>query len=116
MLFGVEATNYEGNLEMVEEDLRPHATLWQFASKFRASMPIWLEGPFMNIDAAEMEDDIVEGIKELNKMGKGAFADFENPMKLVNNIKNDMVDFKKNVATGEPQGTVFLLCSHCLSV
>ena len=98
VLFGVEPTNYEGNLEMVEEDLRPHATLWQFASKFRASLPIWLEGPFMNIDAVEMEDDITEGIKELNKMGKGNFADFDNPMKLVTNIKEDMVAFKKNVA------------------
>jgi dynein heavy chain len=95
--FGVDATDYQGNLEMVEEDLKPHALLWQAAGKFRASMPQWLDGPFMNISAAEVEDDITEGIKELNKMAKGSFADFENPMKLLMNIKDDMTAFKKNV-------------------
>lgn len=93
-LYGADPTNYDGNLDMITEDLEPHATLWISASKFRTARPLWMQGPFMQIDAATVEDEVVEGIKALNKMAKGSFAEFEEPMKVLTQIKEEMSTFK----------------------
>ena len=96
-LYGTDPTDYSGNLELLIDALEPHGDLWLACSKFRGQMPLWMEGPFKNIEGEELEDQIGEWIKALNKMAKGNFAELETPMKVLTNLKQEMFEFKKNL-------------------
>eukprot|EP01043_Picozoa_sp_COSAG02_P012300 COSAG02_NODE_473_length_21601_cov_136.065994_5_plen_1466_part_00 len=96
-LYGEDPTDYSGTLEMNVDQLEPHALLWLACSRFRGQLPLWLDGPFKNVNGMEVEDSVVEWIKELNKQAKGSFSELEEPMKVLNNLKEEMVGFKKNL-------------------
>ena len=96
-LYAGDPTDYLGTLEMNVDELEPHALLWLACSRFRGQLPLWLDGPFKNVDGMEVEDSVVEWIKDLNKQAKGAFAEIEEPMKVLTNLKDEMTAFKKNL-------------------
>jgi dynein heavy chain len=94
-LYGEDPTDYSEALEVSIEQLEPHALLWLACSRFRGQLPLWLDGPFKNVNGAEVEDLVVEWIKELNKQAKGQFSELEQPMQVLTNLKDEMTGFKK---------------------
>ena len=46
----------------------PHFRLWTMSSDFITKSELWLNGPFMNLDANAMRDSIVSWCQEGGKM------------------------------------------------
>ena len=58
-IFGLPRTEYP-QIEVIQKAFEPYASLWRFCSEFARSLPEWMDGPFTEIDAEQVE---VEGLE-----------------------------------------------------
>lgn len=79
----------------LQSDIKPFVKLWTIAEKFRVAFPIWIDGNFEVLDAEEMEDNIVNWWKSLNRLSKSKISEYFHPMNLLNYLKNKLDEFKE---------------------
>ena len=56
-LFGKELTDYE-SLSKIRKNLEPYAGLWITTRDWRAACDKWQKGPFLGIDAEQLETEV----------------------------------------------------------
>ena len=66
-LLGIPKTKF-GELKVVQDELKPLYDLWNVAQAFGKTMPIWVEGSFEDLDAADIEQTLEEWSTELKRL------------------------------------------------
>ena len=56
---------------------------------------IWMDGNFELLDAEEIEDNIVDWWKSLNRLSKSKINEYYHPMNLLNYLYNKLEEFKE---------------------
>lgn len=69
--------------------------LWSIADRFRVAFPIWMDGNFEMLDAEEIEENIVDWWKSLNRLSKSRINEYYHPMNLLNYLYNKLEEFKE---------------------
>ncbi|XP_057310450.1 dynein axonemal heavy chain 3-like isoform X2 [Hydractinia symbiolongicarpus] len=74
----------------------PYDRLWRTALQFNNSYDEWMNGPFININAENVEDSISTMWRTMFKLGK-TFADAAGPRRVSESIKTKIDKFKNNL-------------------
>ena len=64
-LFGWPITSHE-MLSEVEAEIAPYAQLWSVAVELKTELPVWYDGPFMNVDPHEVVKKSKDWMRTLN--------------------------------------------------
>eukprot|EP01135_Chromosphaera_perkinsii_P002036 Nk52_evm83s215 gene=Nk52_evmTU83s215 len=87
--------SYEG-FEDLLPDLQPYQTLYMQCTLFMKSSKRWLEGILENLDAEQIETEIDNIGREMQKLGK-MFAKNPKPLVLVIGVKAKLEEFRKHL-------------------
>ena len=79
----------------LQAEIKLFVQLWSIADNFREAYPIWMDGNFELIDAEEIEDNIVDWWKSLNRLSKSKINEYYHPMNLLNYLYNKLEEFKE---------------------
>lgn len=78
----------------LQSEIKLFVQLWSIADKFRAAFPVWMDGNFEMLDAEEIEDNIVDWWKSLNRLSKSKINEYYHPMNLLNFLYNKLEELK----------------------
>ena len=76
-------------------EIKLFVQLWSIADNFRKAYPIWMDGNFEMLDAEEIEENIVDWWKSLNRLSKSRINEYYHPMNLLNYLYNKLEEFKE---------------------
>lgn len=79
----------------LQAEIKLFVQLWSIANSFRKAFPIWMDGNFEMLDAKEIEDNIGDWWKSLNRLSKSRLNEYYHPMNLLNYLYNKLEDFKE---------------------
>eukprot|EP00794_Sanderia_malayensis_P008808 gene8808-9750_t len=71
----------------------PYDKLWKTALSFHTKHEIWLNGPFLDIDAEQVEDDVNNMWRTMYKLTK-TLSDVQGPRRVAENMKSKIDKFK----------------------
>ena len=94
-LFGWPVTEYL-QLNELNKALEPYNTLWTTAINFQRAYPTWLEGPFLELSAEQVEADVSSWWRQLYKLGK-SLTGLPGPLKVVAYVKEKLDSFKSHL-------------------
>lgn len=97
VLFGDIPTEYT-ELAELRAQFTPYFQLWSTTSLFNASYSLWMTGPFMELDATNIEKDVSAWYKLMFKLEKELQADEAvKPARVASEMKDKINAFKENV-------------------
>jgi len=78
----------------LQQDLRPFVTLWDVAYNFNNTHQDWLDSPFFELHAEQIEADVNEWWKQLSRVSKSPVCNYQEPMRLLTFLMNKLDKFK----------------------
>ena len=79
----------------ISAEIKLFVQLWSIADNFRKAYPIWMDGNFEMLDAEEIEENIVDWWKSLNRLSKSRINEYYHPINLLNYLYNKLEEFKE---------------------
>jgi dynein heavy chain len=76
-LFAWPVTQYD-QVKKLSKAFEPFASLWQIGSDWTTQYPVWMEGPFLEVNKSEVEDSCAAWMLSLKKL-RNQFGDKELP-------------------------------------
>lgn len=74
----------------------PYDRLWQTATEYHEKYDVWMNGPFIALDAERVEDDVGNMWRTMHTLTR-AFANFPNPKRSTEHFKENLDSFKENL-------------------
>ena len=94
-----EKTDYS-IIQQIGKDFEPYATLWITVDDWIKNHATWTDGPFENIDAEDMERNVLQYAKNLIRViREPKFKDKAPLLKIAEDIKAQIDDFKPVMPT-----------------
>lgn len=85
-------------IELITQLKEPYDRLWKTAIEFHEKQEIWMNGPFLNLDAEQIEEDVGTMWRTMHKLSKkfGA-SDQLKPKRSTEIFKMKLEKFKENL-------------------
>ncbi|XP_065898705.1 dynein axonemal heavy chain 3-like isoform X2 [Dysidea avara] len=94
-LFEWEVTPFP-QVQVLTSSKEPFERLWNTALEFHEKHDIWMNGPFLKLDAEKVEEEQDNMWRTMHKLSKG-FGDLPNPKRSAESIKMRLQKFKENL-------------------
>ncbi|XP_070580768.1 dynein axonemal heavy chain 3-like [Ptychodera flava] len=73
----------------------PYDQLWNTALKFHTSYEVWMNGPFQDLDAEEVDEEVGNMWRTVYKLAK-TFNEQPGPQRIANSVKGKIDKFKQH--------------------
>lgn len=103
-MFGWGCTRY-GSIAKLIQNLEPYHTLWMTVFEFYDKSSVWLNSPFKDIDAEDVEEIVNEMFRKIFKLSKqfsgvaAGMSEKEAPLRVSSDVRFTMTEHRE-------------LCSH----
>ncbi|KAJ3087451.1 Dynein heavy chain 1, axonemal [Quaeritorhiza haematococci] len=94
-LFNMEVTHYD-ELQQHVKDFEPYKSLWLTASDWFKWKASWLHGPFLDLNAEDVEKNLMNAWRNIFKSVKH-FKQIPGCLAVANQVKEEMDAFKPNL-------------------
>lgn len=94
-VFGWPLTEY-GSLDMMRDEFQPFFELWTMSADFETSQRMWLTGPFSDLNAGDIEKEVMEWWKGSYRLMK-VLNENEGPAAVAGVLRERTDEFKKNI-------------------
>nr|XP_006820578.1 PREDICTED: dynein heavy chain 3, axonemal-like [Saccoglossus kowalevskii] len=74
----------------------PYDQLWNTALKFHTNFEFWMNGPFLDLNAEQVEEEVGNMWRNMYKLAK-SFNDQPGPQRIANNVKGKIDKFKQHL-------------------
>ncbi|XP_058476444.1 dynein axonemal heavy chain 3-like [Solea solea] len=81
-------------LQVMLADKQPHEQLWNAAFNFESNSTVWMNGPFLNLNAESISEELDVMFRTMHKLNK-TFSDFVGPSNVSQSFKKRIGQFKK---------------------
>ena len=85
------------SINKIQTEIKPFSQLWAIAFKFNKTYPVWMEGHFEDLNAEEVEENVTDWWKSLNRLSKTPLQDHYHPMNLLSYLLRTLEDFKEYI-------------------
>ena len=92
-LLGWESTPFP-QIQMAIRLKEPYDKLWETAVDFHEKHDVWMNGPFLNLNAEQVEDDVGTMWRTMHKLSR-TFADLPYPKRSTERYKQNLDEFKE---------------------
>uniref|UniRef100_A0A3P8VG82 Dynein axonemal heavy chain 7 n=1 Tax=Cynoglossus semilaevis TaxID=244447 RepID=A0A3P8VG82_CYNSE len=83
-------------LQMMITDKLPHEQLWGTALSFEENSKVWMDGPFQNLNADQVSEQLDGMFRTMHKLGK-SFNELPGPCGVTQNCKASIDEFRKHL-------------------
>ena len=83
-------------IQLVVHQKEPYDRLWKTAREFHEKQERWMNGPFLELDAEQVEEDAGNMWRTMHKLSK-SFSDQPNPKRSTELFKMKLDKFKENL-------------------
>lgn len=90
-LFGFEVSKFD-ILQTIQNDLEPFSLLWLTSMDFKLALPDWKFGPFLQIDAEDVQNKISTWIRVCSKLER-IFSDSPSPLTACSALRSRLESF-----------------------
>ena len=85
-------------IQLITQLKEPYDRLWKTAIEFHEKQDTWMNGPFLNLDAEQVEEDVGAMWRNLHKLSKTFGASEQlKPKKSAEVLKMKLEKFKENL-------------------
>lgn len=83
-------------IQMITQLKEPYERLWKTSMEFHEKHERWMNGPFLELDAEQVEEDVGNMWRTMHKLSK-SFGDQPNPKRSTELFKMKLDKFKENL-------------------
>ncbi|KAG7500858.1 dynein heavy chain 3, axonemal [Solea senegalensis] len=83
-------------LQVLISNKQPHEQLWRTALKFEINSEVWMNGPFQDLNAESISDELDSMWRTMHKLNK-SFSDLPGLCGMTKNCKSKIDKFKKHL-------------------
>eukprot|EP00741_Cyanophora_paradoxa_P008927 tig00000142_g8641.t1 len=95
-LFGVSLITEYPTLNTLLDDFEPVHSLWTTALEFCKAMPIWFDGPFIELNAEQVDQSFHTWMKTMKRLQKD-MKEKPQPLRVVEHVHGKLTEFKPNL-------------------
>jgi len=92
-LFGVQPKEYT-ELQELQAQFELYFNLWSTTSDFHASHALWMTGPFIELDAQKVVDNVDNWYKLMFKLEKALADQAPEPAKVAEEMRKKIEEFR----------------------